>query len=521
MANGTDPLEMNLRSAIEQDPAFSAKLAEVVGGAIGHIGESVQQQKQQTAAEKTKFTWNSADNTVTGTMDADYMKTIASDLKAYQGIRAENAKMLAQNQAQIAQMQQHPFANTLAQIAASVAATDRNPITKGIGIAAQRLNPTMQELQGERVGLLGQQQHALGGELGAASTLMSHGEALREKGLTRERLLQSQTDTEINQFLAPYRQAAENRVKMPPFEEFAKQASERVKRATGGQIRAMYDQLRIVSEGAEAKYKKELGEKKTERVETAEAVARAVAPITRETNKQRLELIEERQKHLADYRKNLSVAQRKEGYADRLDFYAAKLDMDRLGGLSKVQKETQHLEALRDMEQFVDRMRGIVGSKGEYKKYTGGLQGLVTDKAPTWLSGEERQVLQHMLVVEKKRVIDFGKAGVRGWAPGEVMIQKLGLIGQNTPAAADKIMDEIERQIQLERRSIVDAKPYGPWDKTPELFGKNRDLATYAARRASEFYGTVEAAASQGRAGMGFQPSHGKGAKLYPWELGR
>src|ERR1035438_8003752 len=53
-------------------------------------------------------------------------------------------------------MQQHPWANTLAQIAAGVSSQSKNPIVRGIGIGAERLNPTMEQLQGQRMGLLGE-----------------------------------------------------------------------------------------------------------------------------------------------------------------------------------------------------------------------------------------------------------------------------------------------------------------------------------------------------------------------------
>lgn len=155
------------------DPSFVKNISDAVGGAVGHIGESVQQNKQQEAAQKTKFTWDSSTNTVQGTMDADYMKQIASDLNAYKGIRGEYDKMLAQNAMEQAQIKAHPFANTFAQIGAAVAAQSRNPISRGLGVAAERLNPTMDQLQKQRMGLLKGEEGAIGGGLGAASTALA------------------------------------------------------------------------------------------------------------------------------------------------------------------------------------------------------------------------------------------------------------------------------------------------------------------------------------------------------------
>lgn len=180
--------DFNLGEAFQNDPEFNQKLSSVVGDSIGHIGESVKQKQQQDAAQKTKFVWNSADNTVTGTMDADYMKTIASDLKAYQGIRGEYDKMLQQNAQQQANIKAHPFANTLAQIAASIASQDTNPLTRGIGMAAGKLNPTTQDLQKQQMGMLEGKQGALQGEMGALSSVARMGMDQKRLGMEQEQL---------------------------------------------------------------------------------------------------------------------------------------------------------------------------------------------------------------------------------------------------------------------------------------------------------------------------------------------
>jgi len=91
-----------------------------------------------------------------------YMQSV----KAYDQIQSNYQKMLMENQAR--QAAGKPWANALATIAGSLAANDPNPITRGLGQAAQQLNPTRAQLQAQQMQLLQGQAQAAGQGLQAA-----------------------------------------------------------------------------------------------------------------------------------------------------------------------------------------------------------------------------------------------------------------------------------------------------------------------------------------------------------------
>lgn len=62
--------------------------------------------------------------------------------------------LIAENLQRQQREKDHPFMNTLSELAASFARNDPNPYTRAIGQAATRLNPTLDELQEKEVGLL-------------------------------------------------------------------------------------------------------------------------------------------------------------------------------------------------------------------------------------------------------------------------------------------------------------------------------------------------------------------------------
>jgi hypothetical protein len=151
-----DDSQFDLGAAFMQDPAFNQKLQSVVGDAINHNQQSAQQAKEKEGRDALKVTYDSSTGEMSLTGPAEYGKIITDKMNIADGVQREYQKMLAQNQQQMQAMQQHPWANTLAQIAAGVSSQSKNPIVRGIGIGAERLNPTMEQLQGQRMGLLGE-----------------------------------------------------------------------------------------------------------------------------------------------------------------------------------------------------------------------------------------------------------------------------------------------------------------------------------------------------------------------------
>lgn len=101
-------------------------------------------------------------------MPSFLMNEIMGKYKAFNQIQDNYQRKVAEKQAELAYQKAHPWANALATIAGSLAANDPNPITRGLGQAAQQLNPTRAQLQAQQMQLLQGQAQAAGQGLQAA-----------------------------------------------------------------------------------------------------------------------------------------------------------------------------------------------------------------------------------------------------------------------------------------------------------------------------------------------------------------
>jgi hypothetical protein len=186
------------------DPTMKQNMASAMSGIPEFLQGKVQNDTLANAAKNLSYTAKGGPNGTEVDVHTDFntLKAISEAATAYQGIRAEYDKMLAQNAQQMAAMRQHPFANTLAQIAAGLAQTDTNPLTRGIGVAASRLNPTMDQMQKERMGLLQGQEGALGGEGRLAESVMAHQDTIANRNLQKQALIdqkKSQQEQQLNE----------------------------------------------------------------------------------------------------------------------------------------------------------------------------------------------------------------------------------------------------------------------------------------------------------------------------------
>ena len=158
------------------DPTFTANLGDALGGTVEHLAGSAEEAQRRSGAEQTEvnYEYKGGQSFMTFRMPAEFGQQAINKMNIADGVQREYQKMLAQNQQQLQAIQSHPFANTLAQIAAGVSSQSKNPIVRGIGIGAERLNPTVEQLQGQRMGLLGESAKLAESQARIDATKMQH-----------------------------------------------------------------------------------------------------------------------------------------------------------------------------------------------------------------------------------------------------------------------------------------------------------------------------------------------------------
>ena len=262
-------------------------------------------------------------------------------------------------------------------------------------------------------------------------------------------------------------------------------------------------------------------------IDKAVAVEKGKAPIKIEVGKTLEEDRQDNRKELVGLRQKVSSDLADKRYRMFQDRIITRMDANRVNGMAAITpKVRENLIATSEMDQFLNRMEEFVGPNGKLTGLTGSIEGYITQKLPSALSSEDRQVLQHLFGVEKKRVIDFARAGVRGWAPGEDAIRKVGLLETLGPAAAARVIAEIRHQININRKAATQAFKYAPWDQMPELLGGPRSpVYREAAAHSGEFYGALEGVHQRAlaRENGGVMPETGSPApaapiKKRPWD---
>jgi hypothetical protein len=136
--------------------------------------------KNQADADQVESTYNAKTHTWSlDNVPHDALQTILQNAKQFGHITQIYQKQIEDNQRQQEQLKQHPFANALAQIAANVGASSKDPLVRGLGGAAQALNPTMGQLQGQGMELMKGAESAAQGQMGIADRLLQH-QAMRQ-----------------------------------------------------------------------------------------------------------------------------------------------------------------------------------------------------------------------------------------------------------------------------------------------------------------------------------------------------
>jgi hypothetical protein len=139
-----------------------------------------------------------------------YLNEMVSAAGKFRQIEGVYEQQRMQKEAEIAKARAHPWANTLATIAGSLAANDPNPITRGLGEAAIRLNPQPAQLEAERNQALRGEQEAVGNEVKTYGDLASYYQSWSRE--QREERKQAQTDAE--KALSDKREAVKEGVRM-------------------------------------------------------------------------------------------------------------------------------------------------------------------------------------------------------------------------------------------------------------------------------------------------------------------
>jgi len=229
-------------------------------------------------------------------------------------------------------------------------------------------------------------------------------------------------------------------------------------------------------------------------IEKAVATEKGKAPIRIEVAEKVGDIRTADAKELIAARGSVANSLADKRYRQFQDRIITRMDANRVQELAKVPaKVRENLIATSEMEQFLERLETYVGPNGSLRGKVGPLQGFITGALPSALSDSDRQVVQHLFGVEKKRVIDFARAGVRGWAPGEDAIRKVGMLETLTPDAAGRVIEEIRHQININRTAATQAYRYAPWDQTPELLGgPNSPIYKAAASKSGEFFDALE-----------------------------
>lgn len=171
----------------DMEGGFSMDRAMQAGASTNaYLGRKKAEDVANSLAQQTQVTYDSKTDLATVQLPSWALTKYMSDALKFQEIEGIYNKQIAEKEARIEQMKSHPFINTLSQIAASMAANDPNPYTRGIGQAAQRLNPTVSQLEAEKLGATKELSGIVERERQQDLSLLEHEERLEEMRTTHQ-----------------------------------------------------------------------------------------------------------------------------------------------------------------------------------------------------------------------------------------------------------------------------------------------------------------------------------------------
>ena len=139
----------------DQAPSPADNLSSAFTKTAGYANETGERAKAAEQANQIEPVFNAKTGTWDlGNVPNDALQAILNNAKQFGQIQQIYQKQIDYNQQQQEGLKAHPFANALSQIAASVGASSKDPLVRGLGDAAQRLNPTLPQLQQQQQGML-------------------------------------------------------------------------------------------------------------------------------------------------------------------------------------------------------------------------------------------------------------------------------------------------------------------------------------------------------------------------------
>jgi hypothetical protein len=432
------------------DDQFKQGNLDAINGIVQNVFVRVKENaEKQAKLDMMKMSADPIKGTVSVTdMPLDLMNEFVEARKNMAGITAQYDKMIGDIDTKKRRAASgSPWGDVLATIAASMAANDPNPYTRGIGQAAKALNPTQRELDSEKLPILKAKQSASESRLGMAEgEARVRGEQSRTSmegqriGMERERIRierQRETRESRDAFLRPYMSAAE-KGNLPNKAELASGLLSRGLASSVDEAMAQAAQIESFAKSAQTertRERKEAFSLTKSMLETKDSMKRGYAQF--------VDSLHQQSAKAKDVLKQFSTI-----------LPAQQTDLINSSSLD------QNIQFLK--EKFKDPA---------FQKYMGASQ-TVIQQLPYVMQPEDAFKVQTFLSTELPQVIKEFSAGARGFAKSEQPVfTAISGAATMTPQQLMDRLDNMERILTQKRRAIMLAKPEADWTKAPQLLG--------------------------------------------------
>lgn len=390
-------------------------------------------------------------------------KTLKDVLAGFQSTLGQEQQRL-QRREQMAE--QNPLVNVLGTVASSMAQAKNMPgWVQGLGHAAQRLNPTVDEIRakqmavGERQADLAMKQLSEADriELAKQRAVVTAEQRAQTTATAKEKIAASK----LKEFAKPYEAAAAKTFVQPDQEKFLKSGI--AQGVPEELVKAKYDEIVDIAAKSEAKYLekesrqneqkhhlfqereglaiklKQMGVEGSERMANA-AVSRGMALIDHR---------EESQKRVAEWRSGLVMDRTK----DRVFAVPSSGDM-------------KELEQVGITRKYVEDVTRVLNDPAT-SQYFGPIR-LSRLSESDWfkaLRSDEQQAVMTLLTHERPRVVALSGAGARGYSKTEwPVIKELGGDPTYTPSQMAQVLKVMQKSNADRALSVMQLRHKANWD---------------------------------------------------------
>jgi hypothetical protein len=431
--------------------AFRQGASEAMTPIIDYFTRRVEAQKDAEDQAKINVTTDSQTGMAhLENVPIPYLNKMVEAAGKFHQIQDVYEKQIMQKTAEIAQARRHPFANTLATIAGSLAHNDPNPITRGLGEAAIRLNPQPAQLEAERNQLLGDEAGIVGAEVRTYQDMSKfYSDYARENRLERGAELAQRKEDRI---------AEDNKRK-----ERGKFIAQGYSHATTGG----FSPEGFAIEG------RSLGIPEGDIKSYSDALMQSQQQI-KDVHDQRELHRDERLQKGYDEREKIARFQAEQAMArldktlqerDKLRDLAEEKQASKLGQ-QEFTKEIPKLQAMNEVEDSINTLRGQLKKMGDrVGPIIGSVRGVF---GGSFLSEEENKMrAQFFINLNATRQLIDG--GARFWNPTEYK-NLSNVLEQATKSEKANlgIMDALDDFKRRERQAVVDSNPNIDW-KPPQM----------------------------------------------------